>query len=47
LAAARAVGYAQGSIDPFFSAGYVALAQGLFDGLDLTYINSQSGPRTN
>ena len=46
-AATPAVAYAQGSIDPFFSAGYVALALGLFDGLDVQYINSQSGPRTN
>ena len=46
-AATPAVAYAQGSIDPFFSAGYVALALGLFDGLDVRYINSQSGPRTN
>lgn len=47
LAAGRKVGYGQGSIDPFFSAGYVALAQGYFDGLDVEYLNSQSGPRTN
>lgn len=46
-AAGHSVAYAQGSIDPFFSAGYVALAQGMFDGLDVQYINSQSGPRTN
>jgi len=44
----RAV-YAQGSIDPFFAAGYVALAKGFFDkaGLEVEYLNSQSGPRTN
>ena len=43
------VAYAQGSIDPFFSAGYVALALGYFDdaGLSVQYLNSQSGPRTN
>jgi len=46
-AAATKVAYGQGSIDPFFSAGYVALAKGFFDGLDVEYLNSQSGPRTN
>ena len=46
-AAATKVAYGQGSIDPFFSAGYVALAKGFFEGLDVEYLNSQSGPRTN
>ncbi|ARP74632.1 ABC transporter substrate-binding protein [Bordetella genomosp. 6] len=43
------VAYGQGSIDPFFAAGYVALKQGYFaaDGLEVEYLNSQSGPRTN
>ncbi|MDQ8030392.1 ABC transporter substrate-binding protein [Bordetella genomosp. 1] len=43
------VAYGQGSIDPFFAAGYVALKQGYFSagGLDVEYLNSQSGPRTN
>lgn len=45
--ATRKVAYGQGSIDPFFAAGYVAMARGLFDGLDVEYLNSQSGPRTN
>ncbi|WP_028353835.1 ABC transporter substrate-binding protein [Bordetella petrii] len=37
-----------GSIDPFFAAAYVALKQGYFGeaGLDVEYLNSQSGPRT-
>lgn len=41
--------YGQGSIDPFFAAGYVALAKGFFGegGLEVEYLNSQSGPRTN
>lgn len=41
--------YGQGSIDPFFTAGYVALKKGYFgaNGLDVEYLNSQSGPRTN
>lgn len=41
--------YGQGSIDPFFAAGYVALKKGYFteNGLDVDYLNSQSGPRTN
>ena len=41
--------YGQGSIDPFFAAGYVALKKGYFGegGLDVEYLNSQSGPRTN
>jgi NitT/TauT family transport system substrate-binding protein len=41
--------YGQGSIDPIFTAGYVALARGYFGeaGLDVEYLNSQSGPRTN
>ena len=43
------VAYGQGSIDPFFAAGYVALKKGYFGegGLDVEYLNSQSGPRTN
>lgn len=45
---AKAV-YGQGSIDPIFTAGYVALKQGYFAdaGLDVEYLNTQSGPRTN
>ncbi|TEA80043.1 ABC transporter substrate-binding protein [Allopusillimonas ginsengisoli] len=45
----KEVAYGQGSIDPIFTAGYVALAQGYFSdaGLDVKYLNSQSGPRTN
>lgn len=41
--------YGQGSIDPFFAAGYVALKKGYFveAGLEVEYLNSQSGPRTN
>lgn len=41
--------YGQGSIDPIFTAGYVALKKGYFadSGLDVEYLNSQSGPRTN
>jgi NitT/TauT family transport system substrate-binding protein len=41
--------YGQGSIDPIFTAGYVALKKGFFAdaGLDVEYMNSQSGPRTN
>ena len=41
--------YGQGSIDPIFTAGYIALKRGFFAeaGLDVEYINSQSGPRTN
>lgn len=41
--------YGQGSIDPFFAAGYVALKKGFFGegGLEVEYLNSQSGPRTN
>ena len=41
--------YGQGSIDPFFAAGYVALKRGYFGeaGLEVEYLNSQSGPRTN
>jgi len=41
--------YGQGSIDPIFTAGYVALKKGFFNdaGLDVEYLNSQSGPRTN
>lgn len=40
--------YGQGSIDPIFTAGYVALKSGFFaeGGLDVDYLNSQSGPRT-
>ncbi|SAH86168.1 ABC transporter substrate-binding protein [Bordetella ansorpii] len=43
------VAYGQGSIDPFFAAGYVALKLGYFGehGLEVEYLNSQSGPRTN
>lgn len=39
--------YGQGSIDPFFAAGYVALKRGYFGeaGLEVEYLNSQSGPR--
>lgn len=42
------VAYGQGSIDPIFTAGYVALKKGYFGeaGLDVEYLNSQSGPRT-
>lgn len=41
--------YGQGSIDPIFTAGYVALKKGYFGeaGLDVQYLNTQSGPRTN
>lgn len=41
--------YGQGSIDPIFTAGYVALKKGYFgdSGLDVTYLDTQSGPRTN
>ena len=41
--------YGQGSIDPIFTAGYVALKKGYFNdaGLALEYLNSQSGPRTS
>jgi NitT/TauT family transport system substrate-binding protein len=37
-----------GSIDPFFSCCYVTLKKGYFkdQGIDVEYINSQSGPRT-
>ena len=37
-----------GSIDPFFAAAYVAFKKGYFGegGLDVEYLNSQSGPRT-
>ncbi|OZI41688.1 ABC transporter substrate-binding protein [Bordetella genomosp. 4] len=37
-----------GSIDPFFAAAYVAFKQGYFGegGLEVEYLNSQSGPRT-
>ena len=40
--------YGQGSVDPIFSAGYVALKKGYFAdaGLNVEYLNSQSGPRT-
>ena len=43
------VAYGQGSIDAIFTAGYVALKKGFFGeaGLEVEYINSQSGPRTN
>lgn len=43
------VTYGQGSIDPIFTAGYVALKQGYFAdaGLDVKYLNTQSGPRTS
>ncbi|KAA0892698.1 ABC transporter substrate-binding protein [Pusillimonas sp. ANT_WB101] len=45
----KEISYGQGSIDPIFTAGYVALAQGYFAdaGLDVKYLNTQSGPRTN
>lgn len=48
-AATTRVVYGQGSIDPIFTAGYVALKQGYFEqgGLDVEYLNSQSGPRTS
>lgn len=41
--------YGQGSIDPIFTAGYVALKKGFFSdgGLTVEYLNSQSGPRTS
>lgn len=37
-----------GSIDPFFAAAYVAFKKGYFGegGLEVEYLNSQSGPRT-
>lgn len=43
------VTYGQGSIDPIFTAGYVALKQGYFGdaGLEVEYLNTQSGPRTS
>lgn len=49
FAAGTKITYGQGSIDPIFTAGYVALKQGYFAeaGLDVQYLNSQSGPRTN
>jgi NitT/TauT family transport system substrate-binding protein len=49
MAAGKEVSYGQGSIDPIFTAGYVALKNGYFAdaGLDVKYLNSQSGPRTN
>lgn len=42
------VAFGLGSIDPFFSAAYVAFKKGYFGegGLDVEYLNSQSGPRT-
>lgn len=41
--------YGQGSIDPIFTVGYIALKQNYFgpDGLSVKYLNTQSGPRTN
>jgi NitT/TauT family transport system substrate-binding protein len=41
--------YGQGSIDPIFTVGYIALKQGYFEqgGLSVKYLNTQSGPRTN
>src|SRR5690625_1187846 len=43
------VDYGQGRIDPIFTVGYVALAQNYFEeeGLQVNYLDSQSGPRTN
>lgn len=43
------ISYGQGSIDPIFTAGYVALKQGYFTGhgLDVNYLNTASGPRTS
>lgn len=43
------VSYGQGSIDTIFTAGYVALKQDYFThhGLNVTYLNTQSGPRTS
>lgn len=43
------VTYGQGSIDPIFTAGYVALKQNYFadEGLEVEYLNTQSGPRTS
>lgn len=40
--------YGVASIDPLYSVVYVALKRGLYaaEGLDVNYINSQSGPRS-
>jgi len=42
------IGYGCGSIDVIFTVAYVTLKQGYFRdaGLDVDYLNSQSGPRT-
>lgn len=47
-AASSKVAFGLGSIDPFFAAAYVAFKQGYFGegGLEVEYLNSQSGPRT-
>ena len=42
------IDYGVASIDALYSAIYVTLKQGYFatEGLDVSYINSQSGPRS-